>query len=99
MTAEELIRTMHAALAEERQGIRRLDADAVARATAAKEAVLTELQHAKPEERAELHAALAEVKGELRRNLVLLAHARDFLKEAVELCSQPGGRARLQAKL
>lgn len=99
MTAEELLRTMRAALAEEREGIRRLDADAVARATAAKESVLAQLQNAKPEDRAALHGALAELKVELRRNLILLAHARDFLREAVELCSRPGGRVRLQAKL
>ena len=66
---------------------------------AAKEIVLARLKDAPIAERPALHKALDELRGELRRNLVLLAHARDYLREAVEMCAKPGGRARLQAKL
>lgn len=101
MTAEELLRTMRSVLVQEREAIRRLDADAVGRATHAKEQCLTAVRSAPADQRAALVAALGELRDELRRNLVLLAHARDYLRDAVELCTTAtksrGGR--LQAKL
>jgi hypothetical protein len=99
MTADELLRTMRAALSEERDAIRRLDADGVARATAAKERVLKDLQSALPTDKDPLMSALRELKVELRQNLVLLAHARDAIREAIELCAPPKARPRLSAKL
>jgi len=101
MTAEELLRTMRSVLVQEREAIRCLDADAVGRATHAKEQCLTAVRAAPADQRAALIAALGELRDELRRNLVLLAHARDYLRDAVELCTTAtksrGGR--LQAKL
>ena len=95
MTAEELLTTMRAALASERDAILRLDASAVMQASAAKEKVLQALREAPETERPALVEALRELKVELGRNLVLLAHARDHLRGAVELL----GRGRLDAKL
>ena len=95
MTAEELLTTMRAALASERDAIRRLDVEAVNEAAATKEKILGALSDAPAPERPALVEALAELKVELRRNLVLLAHARDYLREAVELF----GKSRLDARL
>ena len=95
MTAEELLTTMRAALASERDAIRRLDVEAVNEAAATKEKILGALSDAPASERPALVEALAELKVELRRNLVLLAHARDYLREAVELF----GKSRLDARL
>lgn len=99
MTPEELLHSMRAALADEREGIRRLDRGAIARATAAKEDVLKTLQQSMPADRKALALALEQLKGELRSNLVLLAHARDCTREALTLCTTNGGRGRLEAKL
>jgi hypothetical protein len=98
MTATELLQTMRAALESEREGIRRLDADAVTQAAAAKERILQSVVDAAAHERPALVGALHELKPELRRNLILLAHARDYLREAIEFC-QPAGARRLEAKV
>ncbi|MBX3258132.1 MAG: hypothetical protein KIS78_12240 [Labilithrix sp.] len=98
MTADELLSAMRAALEAEREAIRRLDGDAVTQAAAVKEEILRGVHGAPAAERPALVAALKELKIELRRNLLLLAHARDYLREAIELC-HPTGRGRLEAKL
>ena len=99
MTPDELIQTMREVLEQERDGIRRLDATAVTKATERKEAVMKTILDTPNAERAPLIAALGELRNDLRRNLVLLAHARDYLRDAVTLCKMPGGRGRLEAKL
>jgi hypothetical protein len=100
MTADELRQSMKTALVNERDAIRRLDADAVTRAANEKERLMGMLvATTDPKLRTELVEALAELKTELRRNLVLLAHARDYLRDAVELCRPSQGRPRLEAKL
>jgi hypothetical protein len=99
MTAEELLVSMRAALAREREAIRRLDIEAVTEVAATKEAVLARLREAPATDRPALVAAIEELKPELRRNLVLLAHARDCLRQAIELCAASGRRPRLTAKL
>jgi hypothetical protein len=99
MTPDELLQTMREVLEQERDGIRRLDASAVTKATDRKEEIMKNLLDAPPAERAPLIAALGELRNDLRRNLVLLAHARDYLRDAVTLCKMPGGRGRLEAKL
>jgi len=99
MTPDELIQTMREVLEQERDGIRRLDASAVTKATERKEAVMKTILDTPNTERAPLIAALGELRNDLRRNLVLLAHARDYLRDAVTLCKMPGGRGRLEAKL
>lgn len=95
MTADELLTQMRGALESERSAIRRLDAKAVIDASVTKEKILQAVQDAPPADRPALVSALGELKTELRRNLVLLAHARDYLREAVELLD----RGRLEAKL
>lgn len=95
MKAEQLVTSMRATLAAEREAIRRLDVQGVNAAAAAKEKLLGALKDAPTSERAALVAALGELKTELRRNLVLLAHARDYLRETVELF----GKGRLDAEL
>jgi len=96
MTVDELARAMRAALADEREAIRRLDTDALAKATATKESLLLVVQEAPAPERPAFAQALAELKGDLRRNLVLLAHARDYLRDAIDIL---GAKPRLHAKL
>ena len=95
MSPEQLLTDMRAALDAERDAIRRLDAAAVIQASETKERILEALRSAPTTQRPALASALGELKLELRRNLVLLAHARDYLREAVELF----GPGRLEAKL
>ncbi len=98
MTADELLQSMRSALEDERAAIRRLDAQAVTQASVRKERILERVRDAPASERPQMIAALKELKTELRRNLVLLAHARDCLRQAIEYCG-PTGRGRLEAKL
>ena len=101
MNSQEFLVAMKTVLVEERQALRRLDADAVTQASIRKEELLKSVMNLPASEREGLVAALAEVKVELRRNLVLLAHARDYLRDAIALCTQmkPAARPRLQARL
>ena len=101
MSSQEFLAAMKVVLAEERQALRRLDAHAVTQASARKEELLKSVMNLPASERESLVAALAEVKVELRRNLVLLAHARDYLRDAIALCThiKPAARPRLQASL
>ncbi|HVH43891.1 MAG TPA: hypothetical protein VM925_16170 [Labilithrix sp.] len=82
MTADELLETMRAALAEEREGILRFDAAVVARANDTKQSILARLQQTPAEDRAPLLAALDELQPSLRCNLILLTHARTYLRDA-----------------
>jgi hypothetical protein len=97
MTREELVRELRTALADEREAIRRLDTELLGKATAAKESVLETVTGASPEDRAAYAEALAELKDDVVRNLVLLAHARDYLRDAIQIFTGP--RPRLDAKL
>ena len=99
MTSEELLCTMRRALADERDAIRRLDTEALTKATAVKESALKVVMDAPVAERIVLAKALAELKVDLRRNLVLLAHARDYLRDAIQIFGPRGTRPRLEAKL
>jgi hypothetical protein len=93
ITPDELIRIMRAALADEREGIRRLDARAVTRANAAKNNVLYWLRSASDADRPALDAALHELSSEMHSNLVLLMHAGAYLRQAAELSRTPSGLA------
>lgn len=95
MTAAELLTTMRATLAEERDAIRRLDLDGIQKAIGVKERLLAELRAVPVDERAAMGKALAELRGELQRNLILLIHARTCLRTAIETCSV---RGRLEAE-
>lgn len=99
MTSDELLTNMRRALADEREAIRKLDTEALTRATAKKESMLKVVLDAPKEERAVFAKALGELKVDLRRNLVLLAHARDYVRDAALILGSRGARPRLDAKL
>ena len=84
MTPEELIETMSTVLAEEREGILRFDTDAVTHANEAKASILRRLREAPFSERPALFAALEELQPALRCNLILLTHARAYLRDMQE---------------
>ncbi len=84
MTPEELIETMHTVLAEEREGILRFDSDAVAHANEQKTSILRRLRESPLAERPALLAAHDELQPALRCNLILLTHARAYLRELQE---------------
>ena len=91
---------LRAVLAAERDAIRRLDGPAVTRASEEKERILAAIQGAPPAERAPLLASLREVREDIRKNLVLLAHARDCMRDAIEACAPAGPRrARVRTEL
>lgn len=81
MTPEEALETMRTVLAEERDAILRLDAAGVARASDAKERVLRRLHELCADERRPLYAVLDQLAPVLRNNLILLAHARAYIRE------------------
>ncbi len=84
MTADDVARALRSALETERDAIRRLDVAAVEEASKTKEEILAAIRATPPSERAGLMNALAPLRSDLRRNLVLLAHARDSLRGALE---------------
>lgn len=83
--AGDAIAELLTALSDERKAIRTLDGDAVARAADAKERVVAELGKLGPSDLVPYARDLAVLRGELRRNGVLLAHARTCLREATEI--------------
>lgn len=80
MTPEDLIRTLKQALHDEREGLARLDCAAVARASMVKENAIQIILATPWSSREPFLAALAELGGELQRNLVMLSEARDALR-------------------
>ena len=80
-------------LAEERAAIRRLDGAAVERAALAKERIGVALATIDPKAH---EADLRVVAAELRRNGVLLAHARSCLREVANIAKSG---TRVQARL
>ena len=83
MSPPDLLRELRSVLETERDAIRRLDSARITEASRRKEALVAIVAGVEPERTPLLHA-LAEVRGDLKRNLVLLAHARDFVRDAVE---------------
>jgi hypothetical protein len=81
LTAETLLRTMRGALAEEREGIQRMDPSAIERANAMKERVIRGLHAIPAADRGPLLDALDTLQPELRRNLILLTQARAYLAQ------------------
>lgn len=84
MSPHDLLRELRSVLETERDAIRRLDSARITEASRRKEALVAIVAGAVEPERTPLLHALAEVRGDLKRNLVLLAHARDFVRDAVE---------------
>ena len=101
MKSQDFRAEMKAVLVEERDALRRLDVKGVTAASLRKEELLASVTNVPEDERQDLVAVLAELKVELRRNLVLLAHARDCLRDAIALCTQTkqAARPRLQTSL
>lgn len=99
MKVQDFVVQMKKTLADERMAIRSLDHKGVTQAALMKEALLKAVSDCPPEDRAELANALKELKGELRRNLVLLAHTRDYLRDAAQVVAKNPRRPRLQASL
>ncbi len=100
MNPEDFVVQMKKTLADERNAIRKMDVKGVTHAATTTEALVKAVSNPAPEDKAALAAALKELKPELRRNLILLAHARDYLRDAVTLVNVKNPRRpRLQASL
>ena len=92
-TAKETVRTLLAILEEERAAIRTLDGAAVDRAAAAKERLVGTLTSSDTEDLTSIASDLPLLRAELRRNGILLAHARSCLNEVVTMATpRIGGR-------
>jgi hypothetical protein len=83
MTPDALLTELRAVLAAERDAIRGLDSAAIVTAAQKKEALLAIVTSAGEAERPAFLRALVTVREDLKRNLVLLAHARDFARDAL----------------
>lgn len=101
ITADQLVSEMRAVLSAEREAIRTLDSEAVSELARQKESLLAHVTGASEQERPALLQGLALVREELKRNLVLLAHARDCVREAITRLAPRGGQpgARLSIQL
>ena len=84
MTPDELLETMRALLQDEREAIRRFDSEAISRANDAKSAILDKLRTASTMQRPALYAVLDQLQPELRCNLILLTHARSYVRDMQE---------------
>lgn len=97
MSTDELFGKIDSLLDRERVAIRRLDAVAVETIAAEKEVALLALRQAAAGN-AELQERVAEVAKRVRQNAVLLAYARDTVREALGLVARsvietsPSGR-------
>lgn len=100
-TAKETVVGLLAILAEERTAIRKLDGAAVDRAAAAKEQLVGALTSYTTEELSTVAADLPLLRAELRRNGILLAHARSCLNEVVAMTTPRigGRRSALRARV
>ena len=101
-TAKESIHALLAVLEQERAAIRTLDGAAVGRAASAKEELVKQLTACTAEDLASAATDLPLLRAELRRNGVLLAHARSCINEVIELSAPRLGGARrgqLRARL
>jgi hypothetical protein len=92
-TAKETVQSLLAILEEERAAIRKLDGAAVDRAAAAKEKLVGTLTSIPTSDLATIAGDLPLLRAELRRNGILLAHARSCLNEVITMTA-PGGGAR-----
>ncbi|HSO36133.1 MAG TPA: hypothetical protein VLT33_26580 [Labilithrix sp.] len=91
MTPEATLGELRSVLEMERAAIRRLDTAGITAASRSKEALIAVIAAAVEPERTPMLQALAQVRGDIKRNLVLLAHARDFVREAAETVRKRSG--------
>jgi len=83
MSADEILAEFKVVLADERAAIRAADAKAVLRAATTKEKLAAGLIECGAWTRGDMLQALSALVDELRNNGVLLAHARDCLRDAI----------------
>ena len=83
MSADEILAEFKVVLADERVAIRKADAKSVLLAATKKEKLATELVDSGAWSRGDMLAGLSSLVEELRNNGVLLAHARDCLRDAI----------------
>lgn len=93
-TARETVDALLLVLAEERAAIRRVDTSAVASAARTKEQLAKELGAISLAELVTVSTKLPLLRAELRRNGVLLAHARACVAELLEIAAPRAGGAR-----
>lgn len=93
---EEWAESLRGVLRDERAAIVRLDSEAVNRATSAKESLLATLLERAPAARTPYLELLAPLRADLERNMVLLAHAREAMRETVAELKADRGRVRIQ---
>lgn len=94
-TLEQLLDRLVQVLADERSALIRMDAQAVENAAGEKSLLNDQIREhgafLSPAQRLKLHS----IQGQLQQNLILLAHARDFLHNALGITStsqRPLGR-------
>jgi hypothetical protein len=89
MTAMEVIQELLAVLDAERVAIRNIDPDAVEHAAAKKQEAIERLRAFDAADIRTYARELAELRAGLRRNGILLAHARACLRMAMEGADRP----------
>lgn len=82
MIANDTLRSLETLLEEERAAIRRLDASRVEEIAQKKEALVATLASLPVADRARVTEDLRSLRGTLQRNAILLAHARDLIRDA-----------------
>lgn len=92
-TARETVDALLAVLADERVAIRRVDAAGVMDATRKKEELAKVLGAMSLADLAAVSSELPALRAELRRNGVLLAHARSCVSQVLEFVSPRGARS------
>lgn len=83
MSAQIALAQLTRLLAEERDAVIRLDAALVVRIAEEKESLIAVLRDGLPTLGEEHRSTLRELRDDLRLNTVLLAHARDLLRDAL----------------
>lgn len=88
----DLVAALKTALATEREALRKLDAKAVAEIAVEKQRLVTAIEGADAATKKALAKELGSIRDELRRNLILLAYARDYIRDAIAAV-RPQGQA------
>lgn len=93
-TARETVDELLAVLVEERAAIRKVDTSAVADAASRKELLAKALGAMSLDDIATVSVDLPRLRAELRRNGILLAHARSCIAEILDIKAPRAGGAR-----